>query len=51
MIYGGILAGGIGSRMDNKEKPKQYINKGGQDPGAGGRRYSQRNDHECDRLY
>lgn len=29
MIYGVILAGGIGSRMDNKEKPKQYINIGG----------------------
>lgn len=29
MIYGVILAGGIGSRMDNKEKPKQYISIGG----------------------
>ena len=29
MIYGVILAGGIGSRMGNKEKPKQYINIGG----------------------
>ena len=28
MIYGVILAGGIGSRMGNKEKPKQYINIG-----------------------
>ncbi|MBP3384743.1 MAG: 2-C-methyl-D-erythritol 4-phosphate cytidylyltransferase [Firmicutes bacterium] len=28
MIYGAILAGGIGSRMGN-EKPKQYINIGG----------------------
>ena len=27
MIYGAILAGGIGSRMGN-EKPKQYINIG-----------------------
>lgn len=30
MIYGVILAGGIGSRMGNKEKPKQYINIGRQ---------------------
>ncbi len=29
MIYGVILAGGIGSRMGNKEKPKQYISIGG----------------------
>lgn len=29
MIYGVILAGGVGSRMDNNEKPKQYLNIGG----------------------
>lgn len=29
MIYSVILAGGIGSRMNSKEKPKQYINIGG----------------------
>ena len=28
MIYGVILAGGIGSRMGNVEKPKQYLNIG-----------------------
>ena len=28
MIYGVILAGGVGSRMGNREKPKQYINIG-----------------------
>lgn len=28
MIYGAILAGGVGSRMGNREKPKQYINIG-----------------------
>ena len=25
MVFGVILAGGIGSRMGNAEKPKQYI--------------------------
>ena len=25
MVYGVILAGGIGSRMGNSEKPKQYL--------------------------
>lgn len=29
MIFGVILAGGIGSRMGNVEKPKQYLNLGG----------------------
>ncbi len=28
MIYGAILAGGIGSRMGNREMPKQYMNIG-----------------------
>ena len=26
MIFGAVLAGGIGSRMGNVEKPKQYLN-------------------------
>ena len=26
MVFGVILAGGIGSRMGNVEKPKQYMN-------------------------
>ena len=25
MIFGAVLAGGIGSRMGNVEKPKQYL--------------------------
>ena len=29
MVYGVILAGGIGSRMGSVEKPKQFINIGG----------------------
>lgn len=29
MVFGAILAGGIGSRMGNVEKPKQYIHVGG----------------------
>ena len=29
MVFGVILAGGIGSRMGNVEKPKQYLNVGG----------------------
>lgn len=29
MIFGAILAGGIGSRMGNVEKPKQYLTVGG----------------------
>ena len=29
MVFGVILAGGIGSRMGNVEKPKQYLNLGG----------------------
>lgn len=29
MIYAAILAGGIGSRMGSKDKPKQYLNIGG----------------------
>ena len=29
MVFGVILAGGIGSRMGNVEKPKQYIHVGG----------------------
>ena len=29
MIYGAILAGGIGRRMGNAEKPKQFLNIGG----------------------
>ena len=29
MIFGAILAGGIGSRMGNVEKPKQYLDIGG----------------------
>ena len=29
MIYAAILAGGIGSRMGNTEKPKQFLNIGG----------------------
>ena len=26
MVFGVLLAGGIGSRMGNNEKPKQYLN-------------------------
>lgn len=29
MVFGVILAGGIGSRMGNVEKPKQYLSVGG----------------------
>ena len=28
MIFGVLLAGGVGSRMGNVEKPKQYMNIG-----------------------
>ena len=28
-VYGVILAGGTGSRMENVEKPKQYLDLGG----------------------
>ena len=29
MVFAVICAGGIGSRMGNAEKPKQYLNVGG----------------------
>ena len=28
-VYGVVLAGGIGSRMGNMEKPKQFLDLGG----------------------